>query len=109
VSALEIISPEELEADLRQDARAVSAGGPATEGKMATEQEWLTVIPAMPEREYERYFELWRNANRAFLEAIDLGQLEMDVICGGGQFRQLRLKLPIRWKEPSNSTGPRLP
>ncbi len=76
---------------------------------MATEHEWLTVIPALPEQEYKRYFELWRGANRAFLEALDPNQLQMDVTCGGGQFRRLRLKLPIRWKDPSNSTRPRLP
>jgi hypothetical protein len=67
-------------------------------------------IPAMPEQEFKKYLDRWRDANRAFLEAVELDRLEMDIVCGtGGQLRQLRLRLPIRWKKSPSPPGPHLP
>lgn len=77
---------------------------------MEAEPSWLTIIPAMPEQEFNKYLEMWRDVNRAFLEAVELEGLEMDLVCGtGGQLRRLRLRLPIRWKESPSAAGSRLP
>jgi len=59
------------------------------------QNKWLTIIPPMPEEEFETFLKRWREANQPLLLEMSPERFVVDVLRaeGGKTHRRLRMKL----------------
>ena len=58
-------------------------------------KKWLTIIPPMPEAEFDTFLKRWRDENESTLEGIDASRFVVDVLrtIEGKSHRRLRMEL----------------